>query len=61
METLDGFDAALDRMLDSGRLGYINLRLKRETPEQVESLGVSPPHPLEMRTNFSRWIQENCK
>ncbi len=60
-DTLDGFDAALDRMLESGRLGYINLRVKRETPEQVENLGVQPPRPLEMRANFTRWIQENPK
>ncbi len=53
------FEAALDKMLDSGKLGYINLLTARDTPELLKGK-VKPPRPLELRVEFARWIQKNC-
>ncbi len=52
------FETALDRMLDSGKLGFINLLTAPDSREIFK--GDPRPRPLEMRTDFTRWIQKNC-
>jgi thiamine pyrophosphate-dependent acetolactate synthase large subunit-like protein len=49
------FDAALDRMLDSGKLGFINL-LTAPDSAQIRRAD-RRPRPLDMRTDFTRWVQ----
>ena len=58
VDTPDGFEAALDGMLDSGKLGFINLLTASEPGEDPG--GDIHPRPLENRANFKRWISENC-
>ena len=58
VDTPDGFEAALDGMLDSGKLGFINLLTASEPGEDPG--GDIRPRPLENRANFKRWISENC-
>lgn len=55
------FGAALNRMLDAGKLGFINLltapdyMTEARTPKEDKR-----PRPLENRTDFTRWVRENC-
>jgi thiamine pyrophosphate-dependent acetolactate synthase large subunit-like protein len=58
VDSPDAFEAALDRMLDSGKLGYINLLTAPDT--KADFKGDARPRPLDMRTDFTRWIKENC-
>ena len=60
VDSPEAFDAALDRMLDSGSLGYINVRVAHDAESDVhgsvEHENQIPP-TLKMRTDFTRWIQ----
>lgn len=58
VDSPDAFEAALDRMLDSGRLGFINLLTAPDSKEHWKS--DLRPRPLENRTDFTRWVRENC-
>ena len=63
VDSPEAFDAALDRMLDSGSLGYINVRVAHDTESDVhgsvEHENQVPP-TFKMRTAFTRWMQEQC-
>jgi phosphonopyruvate decarboxylase len=66
VDSPDAFDAVLDRMLDSGKLGYINLLVARDPEKDLPGSkkdllqGDGIPRPEEMRTDLVRWIRENC-
>ncbi len=59
----EAFEIALDQMLDSGNLGYINLQVAHDVETDVHGSAEQEklvPSALKMRNNFARWIQENC-
>ena len=59
----EAFEIALDQMLDSGNLGYINLQVAKDVETDVHGSAEQEklvPSVLKMRTNFARWIQEHC-